>query len=75
MMLRVDKSRCARFGLGNALRVAIEGENFACSLDRLGSASTIATVIETIDHGLNISQAGVPVSAAARPPSQNQPGG
>ncbi len=31
--------------------------------------------IEVIAHGLNISQAGVPVSAAARPPIQNQPGG
>ena len=38
-------------------------------------ARTIAIVIEATDHGLNISQAGVPVSAASRPPSQNQPGG
>ncbi len=39
------------------------------------SASTIATAIDVIDHGLNISHAGVPVSAARRPPIQNQPGG
>jgi hypothetical protein len=38
-------------------------------------ASTTATAIEVMAHGLNISQAGVPVRAAARPPSQNQPGG
>ncbi len=39
------------------------------------NATAIAAVIETIDHGLNISQAGVPVRVASRPPSQNQPGG
>ena len=38
-------------------------------------ASTTAIVIEMIAQGLNISHAGVPVSAASRPPSQNQPGG
>ncbi len=38
-------------------------------------ASTTAIVMEMIAHGLNISQAGVPVSAARRPPIQNQPGG
>ena len=37
------------------------------------SATTMAAVIDTIDHGLNISQAGVPVRSASRPPSQNQP--
>ena len=39
------------------------------------NARATATVIEMIAHGLNISHAGVPVSAASRPPSQNQPGG
>ena len=39
------------------------------------SATATAAVIDTIDHGLNISHAGVPVSAAIRPPIQNQPGG
>ncbi|CFE39736.1 Uncharacterised protein [Mycobacterium tuberculosis] len=39
------------------------------------SATATAMAIEVIAHGLNISQAGVPVSAAARPPIQNQPGG
>src|ERR1700737_1209206 len=39
------------------------------------NATTIATVIEVTAHGLNISHAGVPVSAAARPPIQNHPGG
>ena len=38
-------------------------------------ATTTATVIDVIAHGLNISHAGVPVSAAIRPPIQNQPGG
>src|SRR5262245_61518050 len=38
-------------------------------------ASTMAIAMEVIAHGLNISQAGVPVSAASRPPIQNQPGG
>ncbi len=38
-------------------------------------AITIATAIEVIAHGLNISHAGVPVSAAVRPPIQNQPAG
>ncbi len=32
-------------------------------------------VIETIDQGLNISQAGVPVDEAMRPPIQNHPAG
>ena len=39
------------------------------------NATATATVIEMIAHGLNISHAGVPVSAASRPPIQNQPGG
>ncbi len=39
------------------------------------NASAMATVIEMIAHGLNISHAGVPLSAAIRPPIQNQPGG
>jgi hypothetical protein len=39
------------------------------------NATATATASEMIDHGLYISHAGVPVSAAARPPSQNQPGG
>ena len=38
-------------------------------------AMTIAMVIEVIAHGLNISQAGMPVNAAVRPPIQNQPAG
>ena len=38
-------------------------------------AITIATAIDVIAHGLNISHAGVPVSAAVRPPIQNQPAG
>ena len=38
-------------------------------------ATTTATAIEVIAHGLNISQAGVPVNAAVLPPSQNQPAG
>jgi hypothetical protein len=38
-------------------------------------ASTTAIAIDVMAHGLNISHAGVPVSAASRPPSQNQPGG
>ena len=45
------------------------------SLAQSTKASTTAIAIEVIAQGLNISQAGVPVSAAARPPSQNQPGG
>ncbi len=39
------------------------------------NATATAAVMEMIAHGLNISQAGVPVSAAMRPPIQNQPGG
>ncbi len=39
------------------------------------NATATAIAIEVMAHGLNISQAGVPVSAAARPPIQNQPGG
>lgn len=39
------------------------------------NAATIAAVIVMTAHGLNISHAGVPVSAATRPPSQNQPDG
>ena len=39
------------------------------------NATAIAAVIDTIDHGLNISQAGVPVRSASLPPIQNQPGG
>ncbi len=39
------------------------------------NATTAAAVMEMIDHGLNISQAGMPVRSARRPPSQNQPGG
>ncbi len=39
------------------------------------NATTIATVIEVIAQGLNISQAGEPVNAAARPPIQNHPAG
>ncbi len=39
------------------------------------SATATAMVIEVIAHGWYISQAGVPVSAAIRPPIQNQPGG
>ena len=39
------------------------------------SATATAIVIEVIAHGLNISQPGVPVNAAMRPPIQNQPGG
>ncbi|CAG6920555.1 hypothetical protein PICSAR240_04044 [Mycobacterium avium subsp. paratuberculosis] len=39
------------------------------------SATATATVIEVMAHGLNTSHAGVPDSAAARPPIQNQPGG
>ena len=39
------------------------------------NATTIATAIEVIAHGLNISHAGVPVTAAIRPPIQNQPAG
>ena len=41
------------------------------------SASAIATAIaiDVMAHGLNISQAGVPVSAASLPPIQNQPDG
>ena len=39
------------------------------------NATATATANEVIAHGLYISQAGVPVNAAARPPSQNQPGG
>src|SRR5829696_10477427 len=35
-------------------------------------ASTTAIVIEMIAQGLNISHAGMSVSAASRPPSQNQ---
>jgi hypothetical protein len=45
------------------------------SLDHNTNATTIAMVIDVIAHGLNISHAGVPISAAARPPIQNQPGG
>ena len=39
------------------------------------NARATATVMEMMAHGLNISHAGVPVSAASRPPIQNQPGG
>ena len=39
------------------------------------SATAAAAVMEMIAHGLNISQAGMPVRSASRPPSQNQPGG
>ena len=39
------------------------------------NANTMATVIEMIAQGLNISHAGVPLNAAIRPPIQNQPGG
>ena len=39
------------------------------------NATAIAAVIEMIAHGLNISQAGVPVRTARRPPIQNHPGG
>ena len=45
------------------------------SADHSANASTTAIASEVMAHGLNISQAGVPVSAAARPPIQNQPGG
>ncbi len=38
-------------------------------------ATTIATVIDKIAHGLNISHAGMPVNDASRPPIQNQPAG
>jgi hypothetical protein len=44
-------------------------------VDHNTNASTIAMAMEVMAHGLNISQAGVPVSAAARPPIQNQPAG
>jgi hypothetical protein len=43
--------------------------------DHSTSASTAAIAIDVMAHGLNISQPGVPVRAAARPPIQNQPGG
>ncbi len=43
--------------------------------DHSTSATATAMVIDVMAHGLNISHAGVPVSAAARPPIQNQPGG
>lgn len=39
------------------------------------NASTTATAIEVTAHGLYISQPGIPARSAARPPSQNQPGG
>jgi hypothetical protein len=39
------------------------------------NATAIAIVIGVMAQGLNISQAGVPVSAAERPPNQNHPGG
>lgn len=39
------------------------------------SARTVAIVMDTMAHGLNISHAGVSVPAAMRPPIQNQPGG
>ena len=39
------------------------------------NASTTAIAMDVTDHGLTISQPGVPVRAAARPPIQNQPGG
>ena len=45
------------------------------SRDHNTKAIATAIAIDVIAHGLNISHAGVPVSAAARPPSQNQPGG
>ena len=49
-------------------------------LARLGaivfvSLAVTATAIEMIAHGLNASHAGMPLSAANRPPSQNQPMG
>jgi len=43
--------------------------------DHNTNAATTAIAIEVIDHGLTISQPGIPVRAAARPPIQNQPGG
>ena len=43
--------------------------------DQSAIATTTAIAIEVIAQGLYISQPGVPVRAAARPPSQNQPGG
>ena len=39
------------------------------------NARAMAMVMEMMAHGLNISHAGVLVSAASRPPIQNQPGG
>ena len=44
-------------------------------IDHRTKATTTAIAMEVIAHGLYISQAGVDVSAAARPPIQNQPGG
>src|ERR1700730_17820901 len=55
--------------------VTISASSKRISLVHNTNATTIATVIEVMAHGLNISQAGVPVSAAARPPIQNHPGG
>ncbi len=43
--------------------------------DQSTNASTTAIAIDVMAHGLKISQPDVPVSAAARPPSQNQPAG
>lgn len=39
------------------------------------NAAVIAMVMEMMAHGLNISQPGMPVRSASRPPIQNQPGG
>lgn len=55
--------------------VTIRAYSNRTNSDHSTSASTTATAMEVMAHGLNISQAGVPVRAAARPPSQNQPGG
>ncbi len=55
--------------------VTISAYSKRISADHNTIASTTAMAIEVMAHGLNISQAGVPVSAAARPPIQNQPGG
>ena len=44
-------------------------------VDHNTKATVTAIAMETMAHGLYISQAGVPLSAAARPPIQNHPGG
>lgn len=55
--------------------VTISAYSNRMSADHSVIASTTAIAMETMAHGLNISQAGVPVRAAARLPSQNHPAG